>query len=101
MCEFCKAGLPHRETGTSRRTILKSAMAGATAAALFPTLLNRAAEASELPKGVGASGRRTLIKGGYILSQDPSVGDFYRGRARSRGRKSLKWLPLSKPLTQR
>ena len=76
MCEFCKAGHPHRETATTRRTILKGAMAGATAAALFPTLLTRSAEASELPKGVGAAGRRTLIKGGHILSQDEKVGDF-------------------------
>ncbi|WP_319568104.1 amidohydrolase family protein [Cohaesibacter marisflavi] len=92
MCEFCKAGLPHRETGTSRRNILKSAMAGATAAALFPTLLNRSAEASELPKGVGTSGRRTLVKGGYILSQDPSVGDFV-GDVLVEGQKILKVAP--------
>src|SRR5690606_28070572 len=29
-----------------------------------------------LPEGTGNAGRRTLIKGGHVLSMDPAVGDF-------------------------
>ena len=84
MCEFCKAGLPHRETGTSRRNILKSAMAGVTAAALFPTLLNRSAEASELPKGCGHFRSAYTCKRRLYSFSRPFRWRFYRGRA-SRG----------------
>lgn len=30
----------------------------------------------ELPEGVGREGRKTLIRGGTVMSMDPSVGDF-------------------------
>lgn len=32
-----------------------------------------------LPEGIGKAGRRTLIKGGVVLTMDPAVGDFARG----------------------
>lgn len=35
--------------------------------------------AQSLPPGVGAPGRRTLIRGGSVLSVDPGVGDFAQG----------------------
>ena len=35
--------------------------------------------ARSLPAGVGAPGRRTLIRGGSVLSVDPGVGDFAQG----------------------
>ncbi|MCO5160723.1 MAG: amidohydrolase family protein [Mesorhizobium sp.] len=34
------------------------------------------AHAQEAPAGTGTAGRRVLIKGGHVLSLDPSVGDF-------------------------
>jgi 5-methylthioadenosine/S-adenosylhomocysteine deaminase len=34
------------------------------------------AAASEIPEGVGAHGRRTLIKGGTVLSMDERVGNY-------------------------
>jgi cytosine/adenosine deaminase-related metal-dependent hydrolase len=37
------------------------------------------ASAGAMPEGIGRSGRRTLIRGGTILSMDPGVGDFARG----------------------
>ena len=35
--------------------------------------------ARSVPAGVGAPGRRTLIRGGSVLSVDPDVGDFAQG----------------------
>lgn len=35
--------------------------------------------AQPCPEGVGETGRRTLIKGGHVLSMDPAVGNFARG----------------------
>ncbi|WP_248304530.1 amidohydrolase family protein [Breoghania sp. L-A4] len=35
--------------------------------------------ASALPEGLGAPGRRILIKGGVVLSMDPAVGNFESG----------------------
>ncbi len=37
------------------------------------------AMASAMPEGVGAQGRRTLIKGGTVLSMDERVGNFAVG----------------------
>jgi 5-methylthioadenosine/S-adenosylhomocysteine deaminase len=34
---------------------------------------------ASLPRGVGEAGRRTLIKGGVVLSMDDSIGNFTRG----------------------
>jgi hypothetical protein len=39
----------------------------------------RGAASRAMPKGVGAKGRRTLIKGGTILSMDERVGDHATG----------------------
>jgi len=39
----------------------------------------KAARAPAAPEGVGAVGRKTLIKGGTILSMDPRVGAFAAG----------------------
>lgn len=63
---------------TSRRDFIKAVgMAGALAAA--PSIFspaNAAAQNRSVPKGVGNAGRRTLIRGGAVLSMDASVGDF-------------------------
>lgn len=85
MCELCKAGLaqpqpqPHASRPgkmTSRRGFLRGALASAAATAFLPAFLARPAAAQGLPAGVGDPGRRTLIKGGHILSQDAAIGDF-------------------------
>lgn len=34
---------------------------------------------ADMPQGIGARGRRTLIKGGIVLSVDDTVGNFPRG----------------------
>ncbi len=83
MCEICQAvGHSVHEHGTpvaSRRGFLKSTVGGVAAAALIPVLFAGRAAAQPVPQSVGQPGRRTLIKGGYVLSMDPAVGDFATG----------------------
>lgn len=79
MCRLCDPKTPERPCPT-RRDILKASALGTTALAAgsaFPgrAAAHDAAEAS-LPEGIGAPGRRTLIKGGAVLSVDPQVGNF-------------------------
>ncbi|WP_319517671.1 amidohydrolase family protein [uncultured Martelella sp.] len=76
MCELCKAGMNLHGASTSRRNFLRGAFASAATAAFLPAFLSRPAAAQEMPAGVGEAGRRTLIKGGHVLSQDPTIGDF-------------------------
>ncbi len=73
MCEIC------RSAGLSRRNFLRTALGGTAAAAFLPGFLAKPAAAAELPAGVGQPGRRTLIRGGHVMSMDPSVGDFEGG----------------------
>ena len=48
-----------------------------SAAAPFLAAATRTrARSAPLPEGIGEIGRRTLIKGGSVLSMDPAVGDF-------------------------
>ena len=59
----------------SRRALFKGVTAvGAVAAA--STVLPAAAFAQAAPRGIGTPGRRTVIRGGAVLSMDPAVGDF-------------------------
>ncbi|GGA96204.1 amidohydrolase family protein [Allosediminivita pacifica] len=73
MCEIC------RSAGLSRRNFLRTALGGTAAAAFLPGFLAKPAAAAELPAGVGEPGRRTLIRGGHVMSMDPAVGDFASG----------------------
>ena len=73
MCEIC------RSAGLSRRNFLRTALGGTAAAAFLPSFLANPAAAAELPAGVGQPGRRTLIRGGHVMSMDPAVGDFVGG----------------------
>lgn len=73
MCSLCEG---------ENRGVVHAAQNDAAAApgGVAPGLVaaGRAASAS-LPEGIGAPGRRTLIKGGIILSVDDAVGNFPRG----------------------
>lgn len=67
MCRYCEPG---------RAPADPSAAAGAGAS------LSAAARRSlgaAMPSGSGEAGRRLLLRGGYVLSMDPSVGDFVEG----------------------
>ncbi|MEN3794708.1 amidohydrolase family protein [Fulvimarina sp. MAC3] len=76
VCDLCKLGLPHRQPRATRRNFLRTAIASAAAMAFLPGFLASPAAAQAIPAGVGQAGRRSLIKGGHILSLDPAVGDF-------------------------
>lgn len=62
MCKFCDAARP----------TLTRAPADAGGSAARPAPL-------ALPAGIGQAGRKTLIKGGHVLSMDAKVGNFARG----------------------
>jgi len=75
MCKFCDAArLPARAP----------ADAGGAGAK---------ASSSALPQGIGAAWRKTLIKGGHVLSVDPGVGNFARGDVLIEGSKILAVAP--------
>ena len=71
MCVICD--LASTGGGTSGIFATKSAPRRAS-----PAKAQRGAAARAIPEGVGAKGRRTLIKGGTILSMDERVGDHAR-----------------------
>jgi len=71
MCELCE-GVFRAAAGP----------AGARAAAMAPADAGGSpapAPAEALPAGVGRPGRRTLIRGGAVMSMDPGVGDHATG----------------------
>ncbi|MFN7010243.1 MAG: amidohydrolase family protein [Allorhizobium sp.] len=53
-----------------------------------PTMTSRAAT-GPMPNGIGTAGRRTLIKGGAVLSMDAAVGNFPVGDVLFEGSKIL------------
>lgn len=80
MCKLCDAGRPQVACGSRRDFMKVSAVAGVAAATATSVLGSGQAIAQEAmsaaPEGVGDAGRRTLIKGGAVMSMDASVGDF-------------------------
>jgi len=86
MCKLCDEGKPQdhdASPGASRRDFLKVSAATAVGAAGL-NFLNRPAAAAPPPPGVGPpgeppgnsgqAGRRYIIRGGYVMSMDPSLG---------------------------
>jgi 5-methylthioadenosine/S-adenosylhomocysteine deaminase len=86
MCKMCDEGKPQDHTHSlraSRRDFLKASTATAVAAAGVNLLTASRAEAQGnsqgnegAPSDTGKPGRRYLIRGGSVMSMDPSVGDF-------------------------
>ncbi len=74
MCVICD--LASTGGGTSGIFAAKTAPRRASPAKVRA---QRSAAARPIPEGVGAKGRRTLIKGGTILSMDERVGDHATG----------------------
>ena len=97
MCKMCDDGRPQNHSTSqrasldvSRRDFLKASTATAAAAAgmNFLTAPAVAAPPSDVPPpGAGQPGRRYIIKGGYVMSMDPSVGDFAPGDVLIEGKK--------------
>jgi len=78
MCKFCDADRP----GLTRAPAETGG--GAARAAL-----SAASAPAALPAGIGQPRRRTLIRGGSVLSMDPKVGNFPRGDVLIEGAKIL------------
>ena len=97
MCRLCEEGRPQdhaRVHEGSRRDFLKAS--GATAVAATGLNLLGASTASAKddnaqgpPEDTGRSGRRYLIRGGAVMSMDPTVGNFAQGDVLIEGKKIL------------
>jgi len=103
MCKLCDEEKPQdhdASSGGSRRDFLKASVATVVAAA-GTSLLNRPAAAAP-PPGVGPpddppgnsgqAGRRYIIRGGYVMSMDPSLpggGNYAPGDVLVEGKKIL------------
>ncbi len=92
MCKLCDEGKPQDHIGAvhgSRRDFLKVSTATAIAAAGANFLSTPAAAAKakdDPPSDSGKPGRRYIIRGGSVMSMDPSVGDFGKGDVLVEGR---------------
>jgi cytosine/adenosine deaminase-related metal-dependent hydrolase len=86
MCTLCGGRLNHF---ASRRGFLKGAAATGVAASALGLFDARPAAAQDdgPPAESGRPGRRILIRGGTIMSMDPTVGDLVRGDVLVEGKK--------------
>ena len=76
MCILCNGGWTQRHFA-SRRNFLKGAAATGIAAGGMSLFAPRLATAQDAPPpDTGSTGRRYVIRGGSVMSMDPSVGDF-------------------------
>ncbi|WNG33068.1 amidohydrolase family protein [Archangium violaceum] len=94
MCRtFCGNDVVHEEAplkkGVSRREFLAAGVAtlGATVACATPGPKRNTPGSEEPPRDTGTEGRRYILKGGAVLSMDPSVGDFPRADVLVEGKK--------------
>ena len=82
MCKLCDPRRP-KHPCPSRRDFLKAGAVGGAAMATGATLGTSASAQemaeSSIPDGMGEPGRRTLIRGGVILSMDDEIGNFASG----------------------
>src|SRR5467141_1954910 len=90
MCKLCDEGIPQSHS-TSRRDFLKATAATGAAAASLNLLAPRpaAADGGDPPEDHGRRGRRYVIRGGSVMSMDPSVGDFVKADVLVEGKKIL------------
>jgi cytosine/adenosine deaminase-related metal-dependent hydrolase len=90
MCRLCDEGNP-QDHSSSRRDFLKATAVTGAAAAASDLFSPRPAPAHEddAPEDSGRNGRRLLIRGGAVMSLDPSVGDFPQADVLIEGKKIL------------
>jgi cytosine/adenosine deaminase-related metal-dependent hydrolase len=88
MCKLCDEGNPQNHS-SSRRDFLKATAATGAAAAAADLFSPRPAPAheSDAPEDSGRNGRRYVIRGGSVMSMDPSVGDFPQADVLIEGKK--------------
>src|SRR2546425_993296 len=90
MCKLCDEGIPQIHSG-SRRDFLKATAATGVAAAGLNLFAARPAAAAvgDPPADSGQPGRRYVIRGGSVMSLDPTVGDFPQADVLVEGKKIL------------
>ena len=90
MCRLCDEGKPQNHF-SSRRTFMKGAAATAIAAAGLNLFAPRpaAAQGGAAPFNSGAPGTRYVIRGGSVMTMDPSLGDFPQADVLVEGKKIL------------
>jgi 5-methylthioadenosine/S-adenosylhomocysteine deaminase len=88
MCRLCDEGKPQNHFG-SRRNFFRTAAATGAAATAFNLLAAGPAAAHEdrEPEDSGQRGRRYVIRGGAVMSMDPTVGDFPQADVLVEGKK--------------
>jgi 5-methylthioadenosine/S-adenosylhomocysteine deaminase len=79
MCQICGIGGGEAGAGPAPRFVAASATSPGSRAAPVNLEAAHGAATSAMPEGVGVQGRRTLIKGGTVLSIDERVGNFAVG----------------------
>lgn len=79
MCRLCDPGKPRFLCPTGFDAVEAKADAAARGIKLSANAAAQAAAAASLPKGIGETGRKVLLRGGVILSMDPAVGNFAVG----------------------
>ena len=99
MCRMCDEGKQQDHTDSlrdsprgSRRDFLKASTATAVAAAGLNLLTAPSAAAQpngDAPSDSGRPGRRYIIRGGSVMSMDPSVGDFPQADVLIEGKKII------------
>jgi len=88
MCHLCDSGRPQRHSNSQlgRRDFLKTAAAGV---GLFAAPAALAHGDDGPPRDSGRPGRRYVIRGGYVMSMDPAVGDFAQADVLVEGKRIL------------
>jgi 5-methylthioadenosine/S-adenosylhomocysteine deaminase len=96
MCKLCDEGKPQDHTGSplGRRDFLKASAATAVAATGMsflnaPPAAARDDDHDDHPRDSGRPGGRYVIRGGHVMSMDPTVGDFVEADVLVEGRKIL------------
>ena len=79
MCQICGIAGSEAGVGPVPRFVAASATSPGSRAAPVNLEAAHGAATSAMPEGVGVQGRRTLIKGGTVLSIDERVGNFAVG----------------------
>src|ERR1700752_1366191 len=90
MCKLCDDGKPQSHSN-SRRDFLKATAASGVAAAGANLFAPRPADAhrDDPPEDHGRRDRRYIIRGGSVMSMDPTVGDFPEADVLVEGKKIL------------
>src|SRR5467141_3752163 len=96
MCRLCDEGKPQDHAGSQlgRRDFLKASTATAAAAAGMSLFAARpaAAQDDDAPEDSGRRGRRYVIRGGHVMTMDPSMpnkGEFAQADVLVEGKKIL------------